>query len=150
MEGSMILSIKSPFSRRLYAGTMTATIRSERKDRRRPKVGEPLLFYRGIGSNHVCKVGTAVCANCSSFVITREGVYLDGVSLDRDEIEAVVLRSGYESIDAFKRYWMRYHSVPFFGWLASFIDFEGVMLPLVLSGSGDRKPTDPGRTQTSM
>ena len=111
-------NFQARFAELVRSGTKPHTIRTPRK---RPTVeGDTLHLFTGMRTRKCARIGTVTCTSVTSIqigknVMDEDHVLHDGRFLDRNEIEALALRDGFESAEAFFTYFRETYGPQFRG-----------------------------------
>lgn len=101
------------------SGSKLQTIRANRKDGRRPKVGEELKLYTGLRTKGVrlLRPGTpAIDVFPIQMHITRRTIVSNGIPLLQSEIAAMAERDGFKDAIDFFAWFAAHHEDYFEGW----------------------------------
>lgn len=85
-----IFNFKKQFILDILSGLKDGTIRADRKDGRRPGIGQHLRFYTGMRTPNCQRIGDSVCVSVENIRIVNS-VYLQAVSPDKACFSAVYL-----------------------------------------------------------
>jgi hypothetical protein len=97
----MILNFQPQFVPYVVEGSKTHTIRAVRKDGRAPRVGETCHCYTGLRRKGPRLLGRWACVKVETIEICKAAgwngprVFIEGLILDRDELQALAVRDGF-------------------------------------------------------
>jgi hypothetical protein len=127
-----LLNFKARFADDVESGRKRQTIRARRKDGRDPKVGDTLYLYTGCRTRQARKLGEGICLVAEPLDIRRlhlawltsnpgeewpGTVHRNGMSLNLRQVLDIARRDGFESVDAFVKFFEETHGLPFEGFM---------------------------------
>lgn len=99
------------FAPKVAKGEKNHTIRAPRK--RPTKAGDTLYLYTNLRhkTKTAIKLKEAVCTKVLPIEIYTDMVVLDGMPLDRGEIEALAVSDGFKDSASFFAFWQKHNGV---------------------------------------
>ena len=115
------LNFKARFADAVGRGEKRQTIRAQRADGRRFKLGERLQLFTGMRTQSCRRLGEGIVTAVLPVEIAfrREGLRfaLGTVAQTDAQIKAIALADGFEDADAMLDFLIGEHGLPFRGWL---------------------------------
>jgi len=106
-------NFKKHLAPKVEDGSKHQTIRSYRKDERRPKVGDNLQLFTAMRTKKCRLLRAAVCLKVVDIVINDDGVALkNGASFDK---ETMAKEDGFDSWREMHAFFVKEHGLPFEG-----------------------------------
>ena len=113
----MTYNFQARFAPMVRDGRKRSTIRRKRKDGKVPKVGEMLHLFTGMRTRRCKLIGAWECEEVMEIYLSKEGAFLDGVSLSEKELESIAWLDGFDFQEEMLRWFELTHGLPFSGHL---------------------------------
>lgn len=111
------LNFKKQFAPLIESGEKRCTIRTLRKDGRKPKVGDILYLYIGMRTKNCRKLKEAVCISSNPIIIDIDHLEIDGIELHSFSKMKIAFKDGFDTYDDFIAFFQKHHGLPFHGYL---------------------------------
>jgi len=105
------------FAPLVESGEKQQTIRAERKDGRRPHVGETLYLYTGMRTKKCQKLLKTTCTSVDDIMILKSSILILPNWLNADEMDGLARADGFENAEQFFDFFQKEHGLPFRGLL---------------------------------
>lgn len=109
-------NFKKRFAQLVESGEKYQTIRAERKDGWRPRIGTTLYLYTSMRTKSCQKLREAPCISVEAITIYKR-VEVSGRWLTSGEVEKLAKADGFETVDQFFDFFRKEHGLPFRGLL---------------------------------
>ena len=116
MKGKFTLNFQGRFADLVQAGKKRQTIRAERKDGQRPRVGQWLSLWTGLRTKNTRQLGLAKCSRVRSIRIGTDLGIPFVIIIDEDDSRSLLLvhhmkelarKDGFASLEEFHKFFAR-------------------------------------------
>ena len=110
-------NFKKRFAPLVESGEKRQTIRAERKDGRKPRIGETLYLYTGMRTKGCRRLLKSQCQSVEEIKIFNNIIIVSGTWLEPYEVAALTRDDGFENENEFFEFFKEEHGLPFRGLL---------------------------------